>query len=126
MKSAFWFFGVGAAATLTHLIVFFVLERVFPLLLPEIANFLAFCTAFSVSFVGHRHLSCSDTSHTIKQSLKRFVLVAVAGFACNEVIFSLTLRLLAWPSWLALLSGFAVATIQTYLLSRYWAFRKNS
>jgi putative flippase GtrA len=125
MSSGFWFFGVAAAAGLTHLAVFFLIEHFLPSVLPEIANFLAFCVAFSVSFMGHRNLSFSDTTSSVQQSLRRFVVVSVAGFACNELVFSLTLRLLAFPSWLALLAGFAVAGGQTYVLSRFWAFHRK-
>jgi putative flippase GtrA len=125
MSSGFWFFGVAAAAGLTHLAVFFLIERFLPSVLPEVANFLAFCVAFSVSFAGHRNLSFSDTTSSVQQSLRRFIIVSVAGFACNELVFSLTLRLFSWPSWLALLFGFAVAGGQTYLLSRFWAFHRH-
>jgi len=125
MSSGLWFFGVAAAAGLTHLAVFFLIEHFLPSVLPEIANFLAFSVAFSISFMGHRNLSFSDTTSSVEQSLRRFVVVSVAGFVCNEIVFSLALRLLAWSSWLALLSGFAVAGGQTYLLSRFWAFHRN-
>lgn len=125
MHSSFWFFGVGATAGLTHLVVYFVIEQFFPSVLPEIANFMAFCVAFSVSFMGHRKLSFSDTTSSVKQSLWRFIGVSVAGFVSNEIVFSLLIRLLHWPSWLALPAGFAVAGAQTYLLSRYWAFHRK-
>lgn len=125
MSSGLWFFGVAAAAGLTHLAVFFLISHFLPLVLPEVANFLAFCVAFSVSFWGHRNLSFSDTTSTVQQSLRRFVMTSVAGFVCNEIVFSLCLRLLGWPNWLALLTGFAVAGGQTYLLSRFWAFHRN-
>ena len=125
MSSGLWFFSVAGAAGLTHLAVFFLIEHFLPSVLPEIANFLAFCVAFSVSFMGHRNLSFSDTTSSVRQSLRRFVLVSIAGFVCNEIVFSLTLRLFGWPSWLALLSGFAVAGGQTYLLSRFWAFHRQ-
>lgn len=125
MRPGFWFFAVAAAASFTHLLVFFVIERWSPSVLPEVANLLAFCVAFSVSFAGHRHLSFSDTTSSVAQSLRRFVIVSVAGFVCNEVVFSLLLRLFDWPSWLALPAGFAVAGGQTYLLSRYWAFHRK-
>jgi putative flippase GtrA len=125
MHSGFWFFGVAAAAGITHLSVYFLIEHFLPEVLPELANFLAFCVAFSVSFWGHRQLSFSDTTSSVGQSLRRFVFVSVAGFICNEIVFSLALRWLEFPSWLALLSGFAVAGGQTYHLSRYWAFHKN-
>lgn len=125
MTSGFWFFGVAAMAGLTHLTVFFLIEQFLPTVLPELANFLAFCVAFSVSFMGHRNLSFSDTTSSLKQSLRRFVVVSILGFLCNEVAFSLCLRLMNWPSWLALLFGFAIAGGQTYLLSRFWAFDRK-
>lgn len=125
MSSSLWFFGVAAAAGLTHLAVFFLIEYFSPSVLPEIANFLAFCVAFSVSFMGHRNLSFSDTTSSVQQSLRRFVMTSVVGFVCNEIVFSLALRLLGWPNWLALLAGFAVAGGQTYLLSRFWAFHRK-
>jgi putative flippase GtrA len=125
MRSGFWFFGVAAAAGLTHLAVFFLIERFLPAVLLELANFLAFCIAFSVSFMGHRNLSFSDTTSSVEQSLRRFVMTSIAGFVCNEIVFSLAIRLLGWPNWLALFCGFAVAGGQTYLLSRYWAFHRK-
>ena len=125
LHSSFWFLGVGVAAGSTHMVVFFLVTYFFPSLLPELANFIAFCMAFSVSFMGHRNLSFSDSTASVKQSMSRFILVSVAGFVCNEVIFSLVLRLVGLPSWLALPAGFAVAGGQTYLLSRYWAFHRN-
>jgi putative flippase GtrA len=125
MRAGFWFFGVAAAAGLTHLAVFFGINWFFPSVMPELANFLAFCVAFSVSFAGHRNLSFSDTTSSVKQSLRRFIGVSVAGFVCNEIVFSLLIRQLDWPYWLALPAGFAVAGAQTYLLSRYWAFHRK-
>lgn len=125
MHAGFWFFGVAAAAGITHLVVYFGIEWFIPSVIPEIANFLAFCVAFSVSFMGHRNLSFSDTTSSVAQSLRRFIGVSVAGFVCNEIVFSLLIRLLHWPSWLALPAGFAVAGAQTYLLSRYWAFHRK-
>lgn len=130
MKAAYWFFGVAAAAGITHLAVYFALEWFLPILypashIPELYNFIAFCVAFSVSFWGHRNLSFRDTTTTVGESLGRFVGVSLAGFICNEVVFSVLIRLFTWPSWLALPAGFAVAGLQTYVLSRYWAFQRK-
>ena len=68
MSSGLWFFGVAAAAGLTHLAIFFLIEYFSPSVLPEIANFLAFSVAFSISFMGHRNLSFSDTTSSVEQS----------------------------------------------------------
>jgi len=128
--SGIWFFGVAAAAGSTHLLVYFLLEWFLPKLfpasnIPELYNFLAFCTAFSVSFWGHRNLSFKDTTTGVGESLGRFVWVSLAGFICNEIVFSALIRFFYWPSWLALPVGFAVAGAQTYLLSRNWAFHNR-
>ncbi len=119
--STFWFLLVGAAAALTHLIVFKLAE---PYLWPELANAVGFCIAFFVSFAGHRLLSFRDAATTVGTSLRRFAITAMAGFVSNEIIFVLLLRGLHWPSLLALLLALLFAAGQTFVLSRFWAFRR--
>jgi putative flippase GtrA len=91
---------------------------------PELANALGFCIAFLVSFAGHRLLSFKDASTTVATSLGRFAVTAVAGFASNELVFVLLLRWLDWPALLALFVALVFAAGQTFLLSRFWAFRR--
>jgi putative flippase GtrA len=120
-RTLFWFLVVGGSAALTHMLVF-VLTR--DHLWPEAANAVGFVVAFGVSFVGHRWLSFQDAGTTVKQSLGRFAITALAGFATNEVVFVVVLRALAWPSLLALVLALLVAAGQTFVLSRLWAFRR--
>lgn len=120
-KSAFWFVLVGASAALTHLAVFVLAQSH---MWPELANALGFAVAFGVSFAGHRWLSFADTSATMGQSLPRFALTALAGFASNEAVFVALWRGLALPSLLALIAAMLVAAGQTFVLSRFWAFRR--
>ena len=94
------------------------------LMWPELANALGFCIAFFVSFAGHRLLSFKDASTSVASSLRRFAVTALAGFASNEIAFVLLLRALAWPSLLALFVALLVAAGQTFVLSRFWAFRR--
>lgn len=119
--SALWFVAVGAAASLTHMGVFALVQH---RMWPELANALGFCIAFGVSFCGHRLLSFRDAGTTVATSLRRFALTALAGFVGNELIFVLLLRALGWPSLLALLLALIFAAGQTFVLSRYWAFRR--
>ncbi len=46
------------------------------------------------------------------------------GFASNEVIFMLLLRGLALPALPALFVALVFAAGQTYVLGRFWAFRR--
>lgn len=121
VKGGFWFLAVGASAALTHLAVFALTQ---PHLAPELANACGFAVAFFVSFGGHRLLSFRDGQTSLGQSLQRFAVTALLGFAVNEGIFVLLLRGLGWPALPALLAGLVAAAAQTFLLSRFWAFRR--
>jgi putative flippase GtrA len=122
MRTGFWFLVVGSSAALTHMVVF---ALVSPYLLPELANAVGFCVAFSVSFAGHRFLSFQDAGTSLMQSLVRFGVTALAGFAANELMFSALLRGLGLPSLLALGFALVFAAAQTFILSRFWAFRRR-
>lgn len=91
---------------------------------PELANALGFGVAFVVSFAGHRLLSFKDASTSMATSLRRFGVTALAGFASNELVFVLLLRGLQLPSLLALFLALLFAAGQTFVLSRFWAFRR--
>jgi len=120
-RTGFWFIVVGVAAALTHAAVFALTRGQ---LWPELANALGFVVAFFVSFFGHRRLSFHDAGTTLRQSLSRFAVSALAGFATNEMVFIALLRGLGWPSALALFAAMVAAAGQTFVLSRFWAFRR--
>jgi len=120
-RSGGFFVLVGVAAALTHLAVFEILKA---WCWPELANAAGFGVAFGVSFAGHRWLSFADTRMPLWQSLQRFGVTALAGFACNELCFMLLYRLAGWPSLLALLAAMVLAAVQTFVLSRFWAFMR--
>ncbi len=119
--STFWFLTVGAAAALTHMAVFALAQGQ---MWPELANALGFCVAFFVSFAGHRRLSFKDAGTSVSTSLGRFAATALAGFVSNEIIFMLLLRALGWPALPALFAALVFAAGQTFVLSRFWAFRR--
>ncbi len=121
VKSGLWFLAVGGTAALTHLVVFALTQH---RLWPELANATGFLVAFMVSFGGHRLLSFRDAATTVARSFQRFVVTALAGFATNEGVFVLLLRVADWPALLALLVALVVAAGQTFLLSRFWAFSR--
>lgn len=121
MRTAFWFLLVGTSAAFTHMAVF---ALVSPVMLPELANAAGFCVAFVVSFVGHRWLSFQDAGTSLWQSLRRFGATALAGFVSNELMFMLLLRVLGWPDLWALFVALVFASAQTFVLSRFWAFRR--
>jgi putative flippase GtrA len=112
---------VGATAALVHTLVFAWLQHH---IWPELANALGFCVAFGISFAGHRHLSFADTSTGMAQSLLRFVPTALLGLVTNEVGFMALTRGLHWPALVSLWLAMGLAAIQTFVLSRCWAFAR--
>ena len=120
-RTGFWFGVVGAAAALTHAAVFGLAK---PWMVPELANAVGFCVAFFVSFGGHRRLSFSDHNVGLWTSLRRFAATALLGFAVNEAIFVLLLRGLGWSAWPSLVTALVLAAGQTFVLGRFWAFRR--
>lgn len=119
--STFWFLAVGGGAAATHMGVFALAQAH---MWPELANALGFVVAFFVSFSGHRLLSFKDAGTSVATSFRRFAVTALAGFASNEVVFVLLLRALELPSLLALFLALLFAAGQTFVLSRFWAFRR--
>ena len=119
--STFWFLAVGGTAALVHMGVF---ALVHDHMLPELANALGFVIAFGVSFAGHRWLSFKDATTSVRTSLGRFAVTALAGFASNELIFALLLRVAGLPALVALFVALVFAAGQTFLFSRFWAFRR--
>lgn len=122
MRTGFWFLVVGGTAAAVHMAIFMLAA---PYMWPEVANAVGFCVAFAVSFAGHRFLSFSDADTSLWQSFRRFAATALAGFAANELMFIALLRGLDLPDWLALFFALVFASAQTFLLSRFWAFRRK-
>jgi putative flippase GtrA len=123
MRTGFWFLVVGGTAAAVHMVVFLLAS---PYMWPEVANAAGFCVAFVVSFAGHRFLSFNDADTSLWQSFRRFAATALAGFAANELMFIALLRGLDLPDWLALFFALVFASAQTFLLSRFWAFRRKA
>ena len=113
---------VGALATLVHMLIGATLiHSGWPALA---ANPLSFLIAFAVSFMGHYGFSFSDQEKDVHTSLKRFALVACAGFVVNEVLLAILIWTARLPDIAALILSTGVAAIITFFASRNWAFRK--
>ena len=112
---------VGALATLTHMLVGGALIQVG--LTAIVANPVAFIAAFFLSFSGHYAFSFADRGIPLWKSLRRFVLVACAGFLTNQALLSAILNFLFLPEIHALLISTGIVAVVTFGLSKTWAFR---
>jgi len=114
---------VGVLATLTHALVATGLLQS-GLLSAFPANICGFLVAFGVSFSGHYFWSFAHLRRegTALKSMRRFLVIALSGFAVNSFVLALWLQLTPWPDMLGLLFSIAIVPALSFLGARLWAF----
>ena len=123
------FVAVGALAAATHYLVALGAHHAMSLS-PWLANALGFVVAFGVSYLGHftwtfaaqAHVQTQTQTQTHRQSLPRFLGVAIAAQLANQALTALFLQALAWPFALSLGLALLLVALGTYVLSARWAF----
>lgn len=118
------FLAVGVSAAGVHFGMFWLLTRRLAID-PLLANALAFGMAFAVSFSGHRRWSFADHHQPLLTSLRRFGVTALLGLLTSEAVLFLVWVVWVWPDWAGVLVGQTLAALQTFVLSRYWAFARG-
>ena len=116
---------VGATAAAVHFAVVKALVEttgVHPLL----ANVGGWLVAFVVSFAGQHRLTFADRRAPVLQAAPRFFAISAAGFAANEVMYAVTLRLSGLRYDVALALVLVAVAVMTDLLSSRWAFRRRT
>jgi putative flippase GtrA len=119
-----WFIAVGVAAAITHwcVAVLCVAAAGLP---PLVGNVIGWMVAFGVSFTGHFRLTFRNQAGAWHVAALRFFFVSAAGFLANEVSYAWLLAhtTVRYDVLLALIL-IAIA-FATFLLSRFWAFRRK-
>ncbi|MGB3835412.1 GtrA family protein [Castellaniella sp.] len=119
-----WFVIVGCAAAATHWVIA-VACVAWAGLAPLIANVIGWLVAFGVSFAGHYRLTFRHQHAPLARAAVRFFMVSALGFAINEISYAILLQAtrIRYDILLALvLIGIAG---MTFILGRYWAFRRS-
>jgi putative flippase GtrA len=114
------FLTVGGGATALHAVsaLFYYALGATPLW----SNFLAYLTAFSLSFLGNWRWTFEGRAPAWR-SLRRFLLVSVSCFSVNHSIVFLITGPLDLPLWVALIPVVMVSPAIAFLCGKHWAFR---
>lgn len=115
---------VGIAATLTHMLVVWMLIELtgLPSLL---ANLMAFLTAFVVSFTGHYHWSFQGAGNP-GRAMRRLFLISSSAFLVNTALLASLLKA-GWVSAsVAAVVAAAVVPMISFLASRFWGFKPST
>jgi len=124
MTGLIWFGAVGATAAAVHVATVWLLVSRFGM--PALwANVLGFALAFCVSFTGHHRLSFATQDAQVRHALPRFALVALTGFASNELLYAVLLHF-GLEYRVALVLVLVLVAGMTWVLSRHWAFKRRS
>lgn len=93
---------------------------------PLIANAAGFVVAFQCSYWGHRILTFAAHELPHRQTLPRFLAVALWGLACNLAINAGLLTLFPEHYRLDLVISLIAVAAMTFLLSQRWAFLRQA
>jgi putative flippase GtrA len=92
---------------------------------PLAANLMAFLAAFAVGFMGHARFTVRVPRRRAGAALRRFTVVALAGFAVNEASYAALLADTTLDYRLALLLVLGAVAVLTYVAARDWAFAEG-
>jgi putative flippase GtrA len=116
---------VGIAATVTHVIAFFLWIEVAEMR-PLGANIAAFCVAVTVGFTGHFYWTFrphgAQDSKPWKAGLVKFAVVSLSGLALYSLAVYIVVNVLALPYLYAVVLMLVVVPPCTFILSKFWAF----
>jgi len=111
---------IGILATLTHIVISFLVIRLFGASL-HFANLSGFAVALTVSYVGHYYFSFrSERDH--RATLPRFFGSALVAYLGNVVLVAALGALTALAEDTRLLMGICVMPIISFILSRLWVY----
>jgi putative flippase GtrA len=115
---------VGIAATAVHAALLLMLVEL-AALGPMPATALAFSAAVMVTFMGQSFLVFQNISMAPRRILK-FLATALGGLIGNVAIMGLFAEILRLHYLIGLGVALTVVPTATFLLSRFWVFRRDS
>jgi putative flippase GtrA len=119
LSQIFRFGLVGLIATSAHMGVALLSNLGFGVA-AQPSNFVAFCAAFLVSFIGHHNFSFRSRKNHI-QTLPRFGVAAASGYLSSAVALGI-FQAMGMPSGVSLLLSAGVVPAVSFLLNRSWVF----
>lgn len=113
---------VGGLATIVHFTAALSLHHGLGLS-PLWSNFMAFCIAFSVTYVGNYFWAFESSANHITSSLKSLV-VSLIGLCVSQLIVWALTEIAHVPFYLTLFVAIMIVPFITFSLNRYWVFKK--
>jgi len=120
-SAIFRFIIIGGLATIVHYVTALGGYHLFGLS-PLWANFMAFCVAFNVTYIGNYFwVFEADTDH--KKSLVKSLVVSLTGLALSQFIVWVLTEKAGAPFHITLIAAVMLVPMVTFSLNRFWVFR---
>ncbi|WP_167850996.1 MULTISPECIES: GtrA family protein [Tabrizicola] len=117
------FGGVGALATLAHVMVALVVQAALSVT-PQQANLAGFAAAIVLSYAGHARVTFGAPVKSGSQ-LVRFLVLSLLGLGASSLTVHVTTDLLGWGFLPALAAVAVVVPTLSYLAMRFWVFARS-
>jgi putative flippase GtrA len=112
---------VGSTAAAVHLLTALAMVELVGIA-PGWANVIGFCSAFMVSYLGHRRYTFGVVGN-IAASFRKWLIVSLCGFALNQILFLTALDFFPETYYFELLFAVtAIVAVASYCLGKFWAF----
>jgi len=117
------FFGVGIAATLTHVCIALFIEK-FLHASGQTSNLAGFLVGMFVSYFGHAYYTFSAKSNHFQQVIK-FSISAFSGLGMSSLITLIVFTKMQQPFVIAMLFVALIVPPFTFIISKLWVFREK-
>lgn len=115
---------VGGMATIINCTVFVLLADTLKLQ-PLSANFLAFLSAFLISYFGHSWWTFKHNHHT-KEKLAKFLTTSLMGLALNSGFVWVLMHCLYQSAYVAVLPMVFITPLLIFFINKSWVFNEAS
>ena len=116
------FIVVGSCAACVHITVFYLAQAFSASIL--LANGIGFCTAFAISYLGHR-LWTFQAYLPNQQALLKAFLIALMALSLSEGLVYTLITHFRWPSLYALGCALLLVASLTFILNRQFVFASD-
>lgn len=122
-SAIFRFIIIGGIATVVHYIMALCAHHIFGLS-PLWSNFIAFCTAFNVTYIGNYFwVFEANTDH--KTSFAKSLTVSLSGLLLSQIIIWVLTETLGAAFHITLIIAVMFVPMVTFTLNRLWVFKSN-
>ncbi len=121
IKQVSYFLIIGTFAFSMHMLCLILLVEVIELN-KYLANVIAFCYAFNISYFGHKLVTFANGEPKSHNTLLRFFATALVSITINQAVYSFFLGYTHLPYVFSMIIAAGLTAMSTFIISKYYVF----